>query len=180
MTPIELKRFMLKVKKRADGCWEWIGGRTGTQYGAFKSKGISRGAHIWMYEHHNKPVGKHKSGRKKLVCHRCDNPWCVQPKHLFQGTYKQNTQDAILKGRMWQLQDVEIHQKVGLKLRGRRAHNKGIPLSVETKRKISRAGKGRKATPEQRQNYSRAAKLRELRFKQLNFIRTRNGQGMFA
>jgi hypothetical protein len=58
-----------------------------------KQKGV--GAHRFMYEltHGAIPEGL-------LVRHSCDNPGCVNPKHLLVGTHKQNTQDAVERGRM--------------------------------------------------------------------------------
>lgn len=51
-------------------------------------------AHRFSYETFVGPLDK-----TQLVCHRCDNPSCVNPSHLFVGTYKDNAHDKIEKGR---------------------------------------------------------------------------------
>lgn len=73
-----------------DSCWEWQATKLPKGYGRF-SKGY---AHRFSYEHY---VGVIPFGL--LVCHSCDNPKCIRPKHLFAGTHKNNWEDCLNKGR---------------------------------------------------------------------------------
>jgi len=77
------------------GCWEFIGGRTGAGYGAVSLSHTKQiGAHILAYELEKGPI---PSGM--FVCHSCDNPPCCNPEHLFLGTYQDNKDDEVAKGR---------------------------------------------------------------------------------
>lgn len=78
-----------------DACWEWLGGRWGQMhYGRFKYRGATYSAHrvAWQLTHGQIPDGL-------FVLHRCDNPPCVNPSHLFLGTQKDNLVDRDRKGR---------------------------------------------------------------------------------
>lgn len=96
-------RFWSYVNRTA-GCWEWTGscsreGRNGSRrgagYGNFMVTWKSIvSAHRYSWELANGPVPP-----GMFVCHRCDNPACVRPEHLFLGTAKDNTQDMLTKGR---------------------------------------------------------------------------------
>lgn len=89
-----LIRFWPKVEK-TNGCWHWIGAKNKDGYGQFYvSQQYQEGAHRFMYE---KSFGSIPKGM--CVLHRCDNPACVNPDHLFLGTHRDNTQDMINKGR---------------------------------------------------------------------------------
>lgn len=86
-------RFWSKVQKTS-GCWEWMARRDKDGYGQFRLKGKMRGAHkaSWELTHGSIPDGL-------WVLHKCDNPSCVRPDHLFLGTAKDNTQDMVSKDR---------------------------------------------------------------------------------
>jgi hypothetical protein len=90
------ERFWSKVNKLGeDECWEWIGALSGG-YGAFKyNKGSI--AHRYSYMLHN---NLQEIPKDMCICHKCDDPSCVNPKHLFIGTPKDNVRDMIEKGRM--------------------------------------------------------------------------------
>lgn len=77
------------------GCWLWRAGKTaGKRYGVFKLRGKARRSHRLSYEWTYREIPSGFS-----VCHRCDNPLCVNPAHLWVGTQNDNVQDMISKGR---------------------------------------------------------------------------------
>jgi hypothetical protein len=96
--PTLAERFWVKVTK-GEGCWLWNAGRFGGNgRPAFGVEGKMRIASRVAYR-----LTHGDFDASMCVCHTCDNPACVRPDHLWLGTHKDNTQDAIRKGRMtWQ------------------------------------------------------------------------------
>jgi hypothetical protein len=86
-------RFWSKVIQGPE-CWTWRGSVSETGYGSFQYRNRKMGAHRAAYLMH---VGEIPTGM--IVCHRCDNPSCVRPDHLFVGTHKDNTRDMMAKNR---------------------------------------------------------------------------------
>ena len=77
------------------GCWLWTGDKSGKMgYGRLMYQGRTRAAHRVAYQIFRGPITD-----GLLVCHRCDVPLCVNPDHLFLGTYTDNSDDMIRKGR---------------------------------------------------------------------------------
>lgn len=92
-------RFWLHVNKNGF-CWVWIGRTMKDGYGVFRvgsrTDGTRKNAlvHRLSWELHN---GTIPAGL--LVLHKCDNPPCVRPDHLFLGTHQDNATDKMKKGR---------------------------------------------------------------------------------
>lgn len=76
------------------GCWYWTGSRSIRGYGRFQYKGKIVGAHRVTYEVYKGPIPE-----GLFILHSCDNPSCVNPNHLIEGTQKDNMRDMFGKNR---------------------------------------------------------------------------------
>lgn len=84
------ERFFSKVSITPE-CWTWIGSKSGSGYGQFWNGNKIIPAHWFLLDSH--PV------KPMEACHTCDNPLCVNPKHIFIGTRSDNMRDMVSKGR---------------------------------------------------------------------------------
>lgn len=96
LSPLNIEIFWKKSGKRGpDECWNWNGGTMGEMgYGRISVGDKSRKAHriSWVIHYGQIPEGR-------SVLHRCDNPLCVNPAHLFLGTHDDNMADKVSKNR---------------------------------------------------------------------------------
>lgn len=90
-------RFWSKVAKAGpDDCWLWTATKNNKGYGMFTISALigKEVAHRVSYKLSKGPIP-----RGLFVCHECDTPACVNPKHLFLGTNRDNMRDMVAKGR---------------------------------------------------------------------------------
>jgi hypothetical protein len=92
-TPPTVEHFWSKVLK-SEGCWLWQAGTFARGYGCFTIRRRNYQSHriAWELTYGPIPGGM-------FICHKCDNPRCVRPDHLFLGTPKDNMDDKTRKGR---------------------------------------------------------------------------------
>jgi len=103
-----IERFWSKVDQSGGpgACWPWNGGRDERGYGIFYTDNGRRKnrAHRWLLGYlRGAPLVGAQSGVED-ACHRCDNPPCCNPAHLYVGTRKRNAADAVERSRLWMLQ----------------------------------------------------------------------------
>ena len=88
-------QFWGKVEKRAkEKCWLWLGARNNAGYGNIRVNKKYTNAHRISWLIH---FGDIKKGF--VICHKCDNPPCVNPYHLFTGRPRDNDADKVRKNR---------------------------------------------------------------------------------
>jgi hypothetical protein len=91
-TPKE--KFIKSYQLNENGCWIWTAIINKNGYGIICIKRKRILAHRFSYEFHVKKIPE-----GMIICHRCDNPGCVNPNHLFIGTHADNIKDKLQKGR---------------------------------------------------------------------------------
>jgi HNH endonuclease len=123
----EVVRFWSRVDQSAgpDGCWPWIG-YLGSRYGVFYFGRCRQERAHRVAER----IARGPLGPDDRVLHRCDNPPCCNPGHLFRGTQADNVADMIAKGRqrsvsrygeanpMATLSDAEVERMRRMRRRG--------------------------------------------------------------
>ncbi len=83
------------VIRHTSGCWDWSGPKSGLGYGRMnRGEKANCNAHRFSYERDNGPIPN-----GMIVRHTCDNPSCTRPDHLIVGTSKDNSRDAMERGR---------------------------------------------------------------------------------
>ena len=99
MATLNLKeRFDAKhMPEPNSGCWLWLSSTWKSQYGLRAKFSINKVEKIAARISYELYVGPIPAGR--LICHKCDNTLCVNPDHLYPGTYADNADDMMRRGR---------------------------------------------------------------------------------
>lgn len=120
------ERFWSRVEMSLmpNGCWLWRGQISQRGYGVVRKSGKHQYAHRVSYELTNGVMP-----REMRVCHRCDNPPCCRPSHLFLGTQEENIHDMRRKGR--NPHPLKLSESDILEIRHRYANREAVKISMQ-------------------------------------------------
>jgi hypothetical protein len=96
-----VERFWAKVDDSAGltACWLWTGSKQPFGHGKFRDQNRTQSAHRWLMERLLGYSLQWGAEHKDAVCHKCDNPACCNPAHLYVGTPADNIRDRDTRGR---------------------------------------------------------------------------------
>ncbi|HEX8653528.1 MAG TPA: HNH endonuclease signature motif containing protein [Pyrinomonadaceae bacterium] len=120
------ERFWSKVElsSESNGCWLWRGRVLRSGYGTAWKDGTYQYAHRIAYE---LKYGEIPEGM--CVCHKCDNPPCCRPDHLFIGSQEENMHDMRRKGR--NSHPLKLTEQAVLEIRRRYADRKLVKVTMQ-------------------------------------------------
>jgi hypothetical protein len=146
--------ILANIEKKDSGCWEWKGSKNWSGYGIFKNlddRTQNPGNRMRNLLAHRASYILHKGeiSEGKFVCHTCDNRACINPKHLFLGTPKQNARDALKKGRLY-LDGLTYQLKPGCKSPASKLekHIPEIRKRIESGERIAEIAESYEVTPQ--------------------------------
>jgi len=111
----DLQRIKDRFEKRfvpaaPDQCWEWTAGKTPKGYGRATGGNRELPAHRLAWVLYVGPIPQGEGYHGTCVLHRCDNPGCVNPNHLFLGTAHDNMLDMAAKDRSLHGSRYKLHK----------------------------------------------------------------------
>jgi HNH endonuclease len=98
----EIVFWSMVDQRRPNDCWPWLGYTSDFGYGRidiFGEKGVYAHRVAYFLLPHSGRIPLKENGQNILVLHRCDNPACCNPRHLYLGSHNDNMQDKVKRGR---------------------------------------------------------------------------------
>jgi hypothetical protein len=132
-----LDEYFWQRVEQTNGCWKFATAGDKDGYPQVvgskhcKQLGLTRAHQVSYFLHHG------AIPEDKIICHTCDNPWCVNPEHLFLGTWNDNVQDMIIKGRYIHPTEVRPMGKLSLEDKEEIKTRKGFQTSFQVAKEFN-------------------------------------------